>query len=155
MRLSLFKGWCISTLALLGSFYFMFEAGVLQRIIYEDHSNMTSVILAAFFAAYAYLGRLTYRSSVKGEEVADKSVDVGFEVADYLLYLGLIGTVIGLIIMMSSLHGIDLSKLENINQLFAACARGMSTAFFATVTGISSSVLLKASYYAFDFLRKK
>jgi hypothetical protein len=77
-------------------------------------------------------------------------VDNGFFVSDLLLKLGIIGTVIGFIIMLSSLSAIDEMNLSKMNNLLLSMSAGMKVALYTTLTGLIGSILLSIQYNFFE-----
>ncbi len=69
-------------------------------------------------------------------------MDNGFFVADILLKLGIVGTVIGFIIMLSSLSTIDEMNLSKMNNLLLSMSSGMKVALYTTLSGLICSILL-------------
>ena len=69
-------------------------------------------------------------------------VDNGFFVADVLLKLGIVGTVIGFIIILSSLSIIDEMNLAKMNNLLLSMSSGMKIALYTTLSGLICSILL-------------
>ncbi len=69
-------------------------------------------------------------------------VDNGFFVSDTLLKLGIVGTVIGFIIMLSSLSTIDEMNLSKMNNLLLSMSSGMKVALYTTLSGLICSILL-------------
>ena len=78
--------------------------------------------------------------------------DNGFFVSDLILKLGIIGTVIGFIIMLSSLSAIDEMNLSKMNNLLLSMSTGMKVALYTTLTGLIGSILLSIQY---NFLESK
>jgi hypothetical protein len=76
--------------------------------------------------------------------------DNGFFVSDLLLKLGIIGTVIGFIIMLSSLSAIDEMNLSKMNNLLLSMSAGMKVALYTTLTGLIGSILLSIQYNFFE-----
>jgi biopolymer transport protein ExbB/TolQ len=75
----------------------------------------------------------------------------GYVVADLMLKLGLLGTVIGFIFMLGSLvdlHSIDITVMQ---KLLAQMSGGMKVALFTTLTGMSCGVLLNMKYQLLDW----
>jgi hypothetical protein len=75
----------------------------------------------------------------------------GYVVADLMLKLGLLGTVIGFIFMLGSLvdlNSIDINVMQN---LLAQMSGGMKVALFTTLTGMSCGVLLNMKYQLLDW----
>lgn len=77
-------------------------------------------------------------------------VDNGFFISDLLLKLGIIGTVIGFIIMLSSLSAIDEMNLSKMNNLLLSMSTGMKVALYTTLTGLIGSILLSIQYNFFE-----
>lgn len=77
-------------------------------------------------------------------------VDNGFFISDLLLKLGIIGTVIGFIIMLSSLSAIDEMNLSKMNNLLLSMSAGMKVALYTTLTGLVGSILLSIQYNFFE-----
>ena len=69
-------------------------------------------------------------------------MDNGFFVADILLKLGIVGSVIGFIIMLSSLSTIDEMNLSKMNNLLLSMSSGMKVALYTTLSGLICSILL-------------
>ena len=77
-------------------------------------------------------------------------VDNGFFISDLLLKLGIIGTVVGFIIMLSSLSAIDEMNLSKMNNLLLSMSAGMKVALYTTLTGLVGSILLTIQYNFFE-----
>ena len=69
-------------------------------------------------------------------------VDDGFFISDLLLKLGIVGTVIGFILMLSSLSTIDEMNLSKMNNLLLSMSGGMKVALYTTLSGLIGSILL-------------
>ncbi|MBL30041.1 MAG: hypothetical protein CMC81_02190 [Flavobacteriaceae bacterium] len=69
-------------------------------------------------------------------------VDNSFFIADLLLKLGIVGTVIGFIIMLSSLATIDEMNLSKMNNLLLSMSGGMKVALYTTLSGLIGSILI-------------
>ncbi len=71
-----------------------------------------------------------------------KYSDTVWYVVDLLIKLGLIGTVIGFIIMLSSIVTIENFDLSLMQMLLQKMSAGMMIALYTTLTGLVSSILL-------------
>ena len=109
-----------------------------------------------FIDIYSEFKKLNLKQYDKKSSQADfkfklyEFVDNGFFVADILLKLGIIGTVIGFIIMLSSLSTIDEMNLSKMNNLLISMSTGMKVALYTTLTGLIGSVLLSIQYTFFE-----
>jgi hypothetical protein len=75
----------------------------------------------------------------------------GYVVADLMLKLGLLGTVIGFIFMLGSLVDLGSIDISVMQRLLAQMSGGMKVALFTTLTGMSCGVLLNIKYQLLDW----
>lgn len=75
----------------------------------------------------------------------------GYVVADLMLKLGLLGTVIGFIFMLGSLVDLNSIDINVMQKLLAQMSGGMKVALFTTLTGMSCGVLLNMKYQLLDW----
>jgi hypothetical protein len=74
----------------------------------------------------------------------------GWFVADLLLSLGLLGTVIGFIVMLGPISGLDGGDQGAIKNALAAMSGGMAVALYTTLTGLIGGMLLKIQGFLLD-----
>lgn len=74
----------------------------------------------------------------------------GWFVADLLLSLGLLGTVIGFIAMLGPISGLDAGDHGAIKSALAAMSGGMAVALYTTLTGLIGGMLLKIQGFLLD-----
>ncbi len=66
----------------------------------------------------------------------------GWFMSESLIRLGLIGTVIGFIIMLGSVYGLEEQDVNTLKELLGSMGGGMQVALYTTLTGISCSLVL-------------
>ena len=97
-----------------------------------------------------YLYITSNTESVSSKENFEYSLtsklNTGWLVADGLLKLGLIGTVIGFIIMLSAITEIDGFDFTMMKQMLQNMSGGMKVALYTTLSGLVSSILLTIQY---------
>ena len=71
-------------------------------------------------------------------------------IADLLLKLGLLGTIIGFILMLTPIGEIKEFDPSLIQQLLSTMSGGMAVALYTTLAGLLTSSLLKVQYYFLD-----
>lgn len=76
---------------------------------------------------------------------------LGYVVADLMLKLGLLGTVIGFIFMLGSLVDLQSIDITVMQKLLGQMSGGMKVALFTTLTGMSCGVLLNIKYQLLDW----
>jgi MotA/TolQ/ExbB proton channel family len=74
----------------------------------------------------------------------------GWFIADLLLSLGLLGTVIGFILMLGPISGLDAGDQGAIKTALAAMSGGMAVALYTTLTGLIGGMLLKVQGFLLD-----
>ncbi len=74
----------------------------------------------------------------------------GWFVADILLRLGLIGTVVGFVIMLSSVNQLQADEVHALKQLMSSMGSGMRVALYTTLTGLGSAILLSIQCHWLD-----
>jgi biopolymer transport protein ExbB/TolQ len=70
-------------------------------------------------------------------------LEFGWFVADLLLSLGLLGTVIGFILMLGPIDGLDASDQGAIRGALGAMTGGMAVALYTTLTGLVGGIVLR------------
>jgi hypothetical protein len=66
----------------------------------------------------------------------------GWFLSDFLLRLGLIGTVIGFVIMLGSVYELKQDDVHALQQLLTRMGGGMQVALYTTLTGLGSAMLI-------------
>lgn len=74
----------------------------------------------------------------------------GWFVADTLLSLGLLGTVIGFIMMLAPLSGLDVGDIAAMQAALGAMSAGMAVALHTTLAGLVGSLVLRLQAYMID-----
>ena len=70
--------------------------------------------------------------------------------SDSLMKLGLLGTIIGFIIMLAPIAGLDASDKATMKTWMSLMSDGMAVAMYTTLAGLVGSILLKMQYYMLD-----
>jgi MotA/TolQ/ExbB proton channel family len=76
--------------------------------------------------------------------------EFGWFVADLLLSLGLLGTVIGFILMLGPISGLDATDESAMQGALAAMSGGMAVALYTTLAGLVGGMLLKVQGFLLD-----
>ena len=113
---------------------------ILQQFLNSKHSDDQSI--------YTYITAKENNESSKEnfEYSLTSKLNIGWLVADGLLKLGLIGTVIGFIIMLSAITEIDGFDFTMMKDMLQNMSKGMEVALYTTLSGLVSSVLLSMQY---------
>ena len=75
---------------------------------------------------------------------------LGSFASDALMKLGLLGTIIGFILMLAPIAGLDSADRASVKSSMGLMSDGMAVAMYTTLSGLIGSVLLQAQYYLLD-----
>jgi len=70
--------------------------------------------------------------------------------SDTLMKLGLLGTIIGFIVMLAPIAGLDATDRTMMKSSMGLMSDGMAIAMYTTLAGLVGSILLKVQYYMLD-----
>lgn len=146
---SLLRSWYAGLLCLSVFFGYAIDLGLFNELWNKDFTKISFVIIALSLYQYFELGFILMREYVTNYKTKIKQTDLdrGFERADTMMTLGMIGTVLGFINMTSSFVTVDLSNVENIKQLLMLATNGMSTALYTTLVGLIGFLVIRYSYF--------
>jgi hypothetical protein len=74
----------------------------------------------------------------------------GWFISDLLLRLGLIGTVIGFVLMLSSVYELQSDGVHALKQLMTSMGGGMQVALYTTLSGLGGSMLVSIQCHWLD-----
>ena len=75
---------------------------------------------------------------------------LGSFASDALMKLGLLGTIVGFILMLAPIAGLDGADRVSVKNSMGLMSDGMAVAMYTTLTGLIGSVLLQMQYYLLD-----
>jgi MotA/TolQ/ExbB proton channel family len=70
--------------------------------------------------------------------------------SDSLMKLGLLGTIIGFIMMLAPIAGLDAGNQGALKSSMSLMSDGMAVAMYTTLTGLVGSILVKIQYHMLD-----
>ena len=134
-----------------------YMTGVLETLYYNDVTKL-SVLMVAILLWQSCSCLHEIRNQCEpfpNDEVTDKVLERGWFLSDVLLSLGMLGTVIGFIAMLTGFVDIDFADAESVQGLIAQLGYGMSTALTTTLVGLISSIVLKIQFFMLENLIKE
>ena len=75
---------------------------------------------------------------------------LGAYAGDALMKLGLLGTIIGFIMMLAPIAGLDAADQASVKSSMGLMSDGMAVAMYTTLTGLIGSILVQTQYYMLD-----
>ena len=149
------KWWLFNAIVIVGvSFALAFD--LFSQLWEKDVTKLSFVIIFMYLFMSVWCGVKTFKISkiisfknVNQQDLKDVASDeeVGWFVSDLMTSIGMIGTVIGFIIMLGSIHMIDTSNIRTIKEMFNTLGSGMAIALLTTLVGLICSLLLKIQYF--------
>ena len=70
--------------------------------------------------------------------------------SDTLMKLGLLGTIVGFIMMLAPIAGLDAENRGALKSSMTLMSDGMAVAMYTTLAGLVGSILIKIQYYMLD-----
>ena len=124
----------------------------------KDATRLSFVIIAMFLGMSQWCGYKTWLLSrfidggkrLEDEHMIKKvenTMEAGWFTSDLCLTIGMAGTVIGFIMMLSGFTKVDMTDVSTVQGLIKSLGVGMSTALYSTLTGLTCSALLKVQYF--------
>ena len=80
----------------------------------------------------------------------NRKAENGWFISEMCLNLGMLGTIIGFVMMLSGFESLDISNPSTISTLLSNLGKSMATALYTTLVGIVCGCLLKIQYYILD-----
>jgi hypothetical protein len=78
------------------------------------------------------------------------SNQIGAIASDTLMKLGLVGTIIGFIMMLTPIAGLDTGDRGSIKSSMTLMSEGMAVAMYTTLAGLVGSILVSIQYYMLE-----
>jgi biopolymer transport protein ExbB/TolQ len=75
------------------------------------------------------------------------SNQLGAFASDTLMKLGLLGTIVGFIMMLAPIAGLDPDNPEAVRSSMSMMSAGMAVAMYTTLIGLVGSILVRMQYY--------
>ena len=110
-----------------------------------------------------HIRNLILKSDLQGHDRLDQTLllrgladalrgpnQLGAFASDALMKLGLLGTIIGFILMLAPIAGLDAADRASVRSSMGLMSDGMAVAMYTTLTGLVGSILLQTQYYMLD-----
>src|SRR6202000_512405 len=75
---------------------------------------------------------------------------LGVFASDALMKLGLLGTIVGFILMLAPVAGLDVADHASVKGSMGLMSDGMAVAMYTTLTGLVGAILVQTQYYMLD-----
>jgi len=107
-----------------------------------DITKLSFVILFSYLGVTAYLGHITKHRTTKNPFT--EQLHMIWYYADSCLTLGMIGTVVGFIyVLTTAFVGVDFESIEMAKGIIKTMALGMGTSLVTTLVGLIANLLIQ------------
>ena len=132
--------WWVQVVSICFASFFIYTFNWFEALYNSDQTKISFLILIVFIIASITTGYLSYKKTINFEKLSNY---VWFS-SETMVTLGLIGTVAGFLLMLSSaFDNLDVKNVENVQEVITDMSLGMSTALCTTLVGLVCSVLTK------------
>ena len=154
----LLRWWLFISLTIILTFSFYYF-GLFAEVWDKDRTKLSFLIMVLFFFTSIHCGKQTIKVSKALEgnvsENEIKNIDwrgnqeIGWFISDFVLTIGMIGTVSGFLLMLTgAFAGVDLNDEVAMKNVLEKMSKGMSTALYTTLFGLICGGLLKIQYFS-------
>lgn len=138
--------WWVTVLASGTAFFWASYAGLVGKIWHEDVTMITTLLGLMYVAALGTIGFIAYTSKKRDNS---KLVDAVWFGSEQMLALGMLGTVVGFIYLLSSgITSASVTDATSLAKLLANMSVGLGIALYTNAVGILSSLITKTLLYA-------
>lgn len=147
-----FLRWLVINSVTLSGLFILWQTGLVSKVWDQDQSFISATILVFFFFMSTYVGMATWKAckilNTKNE------AEVGWFSSELCLGLGMLGTVIGLVMMLSGFNSLDPSNSSSVQELLRKLGSSMGTALYTTMTGLACGMVLKIQTFNLELAQK-
>jgi flagellar motor component MotA len=139
--------WWITNLLVATGIFWAWNKGIVTEIWQDDVTMITSGIALMYVITTLLIGYIAYT-----KDFTNKIVDACWFLSEQMLALGMLGTVIGFIYLLTS--GITTASVTDpasLASLLANMSVGLGIALYTNATGIVSSLVTKLLLYAVTY----
>lgn len=139
--------------------YLLYERGLMGVVLEGDKSRLSWLIIAIWVGMslrWLYLLRWAQNQSDTHEAPGDareammaRWLNHGWFAADSVLKIGLLGTIIGFILMLSPIASLASYDAASLQTALGQMSGGMAVALYTTLTGLIVNIVLR---FQFQFL---
>jgi len=123
--------------------YLMYDFGWIIPFYTKDVTMLTYFITAIFIGTTFSIGYKNY--------IQHRNYTTEWFISDVVLTLGMIGTIIGFILMLSeTFNMLKIVDMDSIRLLISSMSKGLYTALNTTLAGLISSVIIKTQLIICD-----
>lgn len=139
--------WWVTNLFVITGIYWAWHHGIVATIWQDDVTMITSALSVMFVITNILVGYIAYT-----KDFTNKLVDACWFLSEQMLALGMLGTVIGFIYLLSSgISSASVTDPTSLATLLANMSVGLGIALYTNAVGILASLITKGLLYAVTY----
>ena len=145
-----FLRWWVIVAGVITGLGFLIVYDCINYINNADVTKLSFVIFALFVYSTIQVGISTYKRDKK-HYYHESNLNVPRFMVGVMTKLGMLGTVIGFILMLSTCLGnVNFQNVQSIQAVIGNMTSGMSTALVTTASGLICSLILHLQLFNYD-----
>lgn len=146
-KLKEFYIWWVVNLAIASGAFWAWQNNIIQKIWQDDVTMITTALVVIFLFTDMIIGYIAYT-----KKFTSKLVDTCWFLSEQMLALGMLGTVIGFIYLLSSgITSASVTDPTSLASLLANMSVGLGIALYTNAVGILASLISKGLLYAVTY----
>ena len=139
--------WWITNLAVASGIFWAYHHGIVEKIWNDDVTMITTVLALLYVLTTALIGYVAYT-----KDFTSKLVDACWFLSEQMLAIGMLGTVVGFIYLLSSgITSASVTDPTSLATLLANMSVGLGIALYTNAVGILASLVTKGLLYAVTY----
>lgn len=139
--------WWITNLIVASGIFWAYRQGIVEKIWYDDVTMITTVLALLYVLTTALIGYVAYT-----KDFTSKLVDACWFLSEQMLAIGMLGTVVGFIYLLSSgITSASVTDPTSLATLLANMSVGLGIALYTNAVGILASLVTKGLLYAVTY----
>lgn len=139
--------WWVTNLFVVSGLFWSWYHGIVSKIWHDDVTMITSMLVLLYFVTSGIIGYIAYTKNF-----THKLVDTAWFLSEQMLALGMLGTVIGFIYLLTSgVTSASVTDPASLATLLGNMSVGLGIALYTNATGIISSLVTKLLLYAVTY----
>jgi len=139
--------WWITNLAIASGIFWAYHLGLIQKIWHDDVTMITSALALLYVITTGIIGYIAYT-----KQYTSKLVDACWFLSEQMLALGMLGTVVGFIYLLSSgITSASVTDPTSLATLLANMSVGLGIALYTNAVGILASLISKSLLYVVTY----
>lgn len=139
--------WWITNLAVITGVFWAWHHGIVATIWQDDVTMITTALSIMFILTNALVGYVAYTKNF-----SSKIVDACWFLSEQMLALGMLGTVVGFIYLLTTgISSASVTDPSSLATLLASMSVGLGIALYTNAVGILASLITKGMLYAITY----